>query len=140
MSDIDTVTQMLRQVAYYRLDGWSYVSQYTKVELAMYFNGIGPEWFPERLRNEIDARHPDLLPVAFIHDTEWSTSDGTRKSFDASNERFKCNGYKIARAKYCWWDPRRYIRMNQARVFGNLCQAFGWSAYRAAYEKQTKGK
>lgn len=83
--------------------------------------------------------NPSLAPVAFIHDAEWSRSDGTKESFTASNERFKRNGYKVAKAEFSWWRPRRYLVMNDARRFGNICQAFGWSGWLAPLSKD-KGK
>ena len=46
-----------------------------------------------------------------------------------SNARFKANGYKVAEAEFGWYNPRRYVVMNQARRFGNICQLFGWGAW-----------
>ena len=62
--------------------------------------------------------------------------DGTKESFTASNERFKRNGYKVAKADFSWWRPRRYVVMNHARRFGNICQAFGWSAWMAPFKER----
>ena len=53
----------------------------------------------------------------------------SQEKFDESNARFKQNGYIAAKAEYAWYDPRRYIVMNQARRFGNICQKFGWKAW-----------
>ncbi|MBQ6599078.1 MAG: hypothetical protein IJH79_16125, partial [Lentisphaeria bacterium] len=64
-----------------------------------------------------------------IHDVEWHESDKTQKTFDESNARFKTNGYKVAGAEFGWYNPRRYVVMNQARRFGNICQLFGWKAW-----------
>ena len=50
-----------------------------------------------------------------------------------SNKRFKRNGYKVASAEYAWYNPRRYVVMNQARRFGNICQCFGWAAWMAPF-------
>ncbi len=139
MADIKTAKRLYRLANHYRLSGCALLRTLSFQTLANDFNGIGPEWFPERLRKVMDALSADLLPVAFVHDVRWSHSDGSFSYFAASNAEFKANGYAVARAKYPWWRPARYLRMNEARVFGNLCQAFGWSAYRAAYEKQ-KGR
>ena len=116
------------------LEGREILSRHTEAELALSYNGIGPESFPGWLRNLLDRLHPSLAPVAFIHDVEWSDSDGTREGFAASNARFKANGYRIARRTFPWWSIRRWLVMNDARRFGNLCQAFGWAAWRAPYE------
>ena len=82
----------------------------------------------------ISALHPSLAAVAFIHDIEWHESDQSKEKFAASNERFKRNGYAAAKAEYGWWNPLRYIVMNQARRFGNVCQLFGWSAWTSPCE------
>ncbi len=105
------------------------IGKYTLAELCSIYNGIGPDSFPEWLRNTISALHPSLAAVALIHDIEWHESDSTKEKFTASNERFKRNGYKVAKAEYGWWNPLRYIVMNDARRFGNLCQIFGWTAW-----------
>ena len=83
----------------------------------------------------LDYIHPPLAPVAFIHDAKWSRSDGTKESFTASNERFKRNGYKVAKAEFSWWRPRRYLVMNDARRFGKICQALGWNGWLAPLKK-----
>ena len=127
-----------------QLENREILEQYTLKELAAIFNGIGPDAFPDWLRNAITALHPSLSVVAFIHDVEWHESDQSREKFTESNERFKTNGYAVAKYKFGWYDPRRYIVMNQARRFGNICQTFGWSAWCSACEcgvcKEKKGK
>lgn len=104
-------------------------------------NGIGAESFPEVIRELLDTLNPSLQVVACIHDIEWYESDETKQSFTESNERFKRNGYKVAKAKFAWYNPRRYFVMNQARRFGNICQAFGWDAWLAGAKqrKQREG-
>ena len=67
--------------------------------------------------------------MAFIHDIEWHESDGSKEKFTESNNRFKTNGCTVAKANYSWWNPLRYIVMNHARRFGNICQLFGWAAW-----------
>lgn len=126
------------------LENREILAKYKNTELASIFNGIGPDVFPDWLRNTITALHPSLAVVAFIHDVEWHESDGSREKFTESNDRFKTNGYAVAKFKFGWYDPRRYIVMNQARRFGNICQTFGWSAWCSACEcgvcKEKKGK
>ena len=112
-----------------QLENREILSKYTLTELSAIYNGIGPDSFPEWLRKFISALHPSLAVVALIHDVEWHESDKTQKTFDESNARFKANGYKVAEAEFGWYNPRRYVVMNQARRFGNICQFFGWKAW-----------
>ena len=112
-----------------QLDNREILSKYTLTELSAIYNGIGPDSFPEWLRNCISALHPSLAVVALIHDVEWHESDLSKESFAASNDRFKQNGYAVAKSQFAWYNPRRWIVMNQARRFGNICQTLGWSAW-----------
>ena len=123
----------------YGLEGREILARYTDEELASIYNGIGPEAFPQWLRAALDAIHPSLAPVAFIHDAEWHESDGGEKTFDASNARFRRNGVKVACAAFGWWRPRRYKVMWDAVKFARVCQRFGWSAWRAPYEARRNG-
>jgi len=136
MSDVNTVKKMLDLTDHYGLSGADFVHSFPIEQLAEDFNGIGPEWFPPKLREAIDNLSEILLPMAFVHDVRWSHSDGTEYYFTRSNEELKKNGYTIAKAECGWYNPRRYLLMNKARVFGNLCQHFGYSAYLTAYNKQ----
>ena len=123
----------------YELDNCEILAKYTDEQLAAIYNGIGPEAFPQWLRAALDALHPSLAPVAFIHDVEWHESDGTKESFSESNSRFRRNGCKVSSAAFGWWRPRRYKVMWDAVKFARVCQRFGWSAWRAPYEAREKG-
>ena len=120
----------------YGLENSGILDKYTDGELAKIYNGIGPESFPPWLRAALDAVHPSLAPVAFIHDVEWSESDGTSVGFEQSNARFRRNGIKVATEAFSWWRPRRYKVMWDAVKFARICQRFGWSAWRAPYEER----
>ena len=123
----------------YGLEGGEILARYTDEELAAIYNGIGPEAFPQWLRAALDAIHPSLAPVAFIHDVEWHESDGSASSFEASNARFRRNGIAVACEAFSWWRPRRYKVMWDAVKFARVCQRFGWSAWRAPYEARRNG-
>jgi hypothetical protein len=128
------VKQLRRMAVEAGLDGAKKLQRYSIEDLKKIYNGIGSDSFPEWLRAVISYLHPTLRPVAMIHDVEWHKSDGKMATFTASNDRFKANGYKIAKYRYCFLDPRRYIVMHQARKFANVCQLFGWSAWTSPCE------
>lgn len=129
MATLIEIQRLCELVKKYELEGREILDKYRNVELASIYNGIGPDAFPEWLRDLISALHPSLAPVAFIHDVEWHESDRSDSKFTASNERFKRNGYTVAKKEFSWYNPRRYVVMNQARRFGNICQIFGWQAW-----------
>lgn len=126
------VRQLRAQARAYGLSGVTFLDRFSDDELAAIYNGIGPEWFPAKLRRAIDELHRDLECVALIHDVRFATNDGSTAQFNFANAELEANGVLVANAKYAWYDPRRYIRRRQARIFADLCQSFGWSAYIAA--------
>ena len=138
MASLKEVKRLSELCEKYELEGREVIHGFSNTQLGSLYNGIGPESFPGWLRAVIDFLHPSLEPVAFIHDIEWSLSDGTRESFTASNKRFKRNGYKVAKAMYGVFNPRRYAVMNSARRFGNICQKFGWAAWMAPFEERDR--
>lgn len=95
-------------------------------------NGIGAEWFPEKLRKMISKLNPSLVIVAQNHDLNYYFGSGTHSDFVAANTAFRWNGYKMAFYKYKWYDPRRYWVMFQATKFSIELNAGGWPAYTAA--------
>lgn len=134
MSNVNEVRGLLAIAEKAGLENREILLKYTEEELAAIYNGIGPESFPEWLRSALDFLHPSLAPVAFIHDVEWSESDGSEESFAASNARFYRNGVKVATEEFGWWRPRRYVVIWHAWKFSRICQKFGWSAWRAPHE------
>ena len=128
----DKITRLRAQAREYGLSGLTFIERFSDDELAEVYNGIGPEWFPAKIRRAIDELHSDLECCALIHDVRFACNDGTTTQFNFANAELEANGVLVANAKYAWYDPRRYIRRHQARVFADLCQCFGWSAYIAA--------
>ena len=139
MATVDEVKRLKELCEEYGLEGREILSKYTDEQLAALFNGIGPDAFPQWLRSALDALHPSLAPVAFIHDVEWHESDGTEASFAESNDRFRRNGCTVASAAFGWWRPRRYLVMWDAVKFARICQRFGWSAWLAPSKAAQKG-
>lgn len=129
--DIIAISDLVDLAKKVNLIGVSVLDRYTYAELSKIYNGIGAESFPIWLRDAISALHPSLQVVALIHDVEWENSDGTVESFTASNERFKENGYLIAKYNYKWYDPRRYIVMCSASKFAKICQNFGFIIWKS---------
>ena len=134
MNRLKEIKKLRAKAESLKLENAEILRKYNIQQLCSIYNGIGPDAFPDWLRDAISALHPSLAVVALIHDVEWHESDLSKETFAESNYRFKRNGYTAAKAEYAWYDPRRYIVMNQARRFGNICQALGWSAWTSPCE------
>ena len=80
-------------------------------------NGIGPSWFPAKLRKLIDKLNPTLKPVAQNHDLGYYYGRGTLGDFTRQNDAFAVNGIKAAK-------------------FAARCEAWGWPAYVAAIKER----
>ena len=123
-----TVKELIRKARELNLENVGILDRYSVEEIAGIYNGIGPDRFPEVLREFLNTLHPTLQVVALIHDLEYYEG-GTRKQFTESNDRFYRNGKTAAFAEYGWYDPRRYLVWNKARQFRNLCELFGRSGW-----------
>ena len=134
MNRLKEIKKLRKLAEELQLDNCQILRKYNMQELCSIYNGIGPDSFPDWLREAISALHPSLAVVALIHDVEWHESNQSQEKFDESNTRFKQNGYMVAKSQYAWYNPRRWIVMNQARRFGNICQKFGWKAWTSPCE------
>lgn len=123
-----SVKELIRKARALNLENVEILDRYSVDEVSVIYNGIGPDRFPEVLREFLNTLHPTLQVVALIHDLEYHEG-GTRKQFTESNDRFYRNGKTAAFAEYSWYDPRRYLVWNKARQFSKLCELFGWSGW-----------
>lgn len=58
-------------------------------------NGIGAEWMPDRLRDLLGERYPELVIIADIHDRRYALGGGILARWRADWE-FLVNGLKMA--------------------------------------------
>ena len=129
------VESLIAEARALNLENVEILDRYSLSQIAEIYNGIGPDRFPEWLREMLDDLHPSLCVVALIHDLEYYEG-GSKEEFSESNERFYRNGKTVAFAKYAWYDPRRYWVWNKARQFRNICNAFGWAGWNKNGEKK----
>lgn len=116
----------------HKLVGWEMYCNAPDELIERVCNGIGPEWFPSAIRTLLDKMHPSLRIVADIHDMWYYYGDGTEKDFKAANRAFDENGDIIAKDKFAWYNPRRYLVQMEAAHFAKMCDIGGKFAYYAA--------
>lgn len=122
------INHLVQKALEAELEGTWFFQWYSTEELAVIYNGIGPERFPDWLRKLITACAELFEPAALIHDLEYFLGGG-KADFTAANERFYENCCKLIRKEYPWWSPLRYMQMNRARRWANYCEAFGAAGY-----------
>lgn len=87
-------------------------------------NGIGAAWMPDRLRDLLGERYPELVVVADIHDRRYALGGGILARWRADWE-FLRNGLKMARHCHrigiAWATVRMWILL---RLGG--AAAFNW--------------
>ena len=91
-------------------------------------NGIGAEWMPESARKLISSLNPTLVLAADIHDLRYETG-GTEEEREAADDEMLENGYKLANARYSWYNPLRYWVKHKMRRFYKILRAFGGWAW-----------
>jgi hypothetical protein len=139
MYTLEEIAAMRQKCVELQLEGREILEKYTDAELQKICNGIGPEAFPDPLRECIDKLNPTLKPAAFIHDVDWHESCGRYEEFQESNSRLRRNGELCADAEYSFFNPLRYWVRFKAAKFAALCNWGGWEFYRQNFEKGKKG-
>ncbi len=123
-----TDTEILAKINLARaagLDGWE---RLLDPRARTCCNGIGAAWMPAGVRATVTAFNPALEIVADIHDIDYEIG-GTEADRRAADQRFLENGIKMAKYKYAWYDPRRYLVIKQAKKFYAILRLFGHAAY-----------
>ena len=105
--------------------------------IALVYNGIGPEEWPEEWRRAITRCFDIFQPAALIHDLRFTYASGTRRDFYFANIEFNNNCLKLARYSIPWWRVlRRFLADGSALAFYEAVSSpFGWDAYVKATSK-----
>ena len=101
------------------------------------YNGIGPQFLPENMRDGVTRKLAIFEPAAMYHACRFHKSDRTRASFEYANNEFVINCRKCAKAAYPWYSWRRYraYAVIDAMDKFNSSEMGGWRAWQEAYQK-----
>lgn len=109
--------------------------EHSDEEIIASCNGIGPDRWPEAVRNVIDFLNPCFILPSVIHDLSFTyDNDGTAEKFHHHNKIFEVNCSLMSKYSYGWWNPMRYVYLHKAKKFGMLLDDFGWKAWEDAYK------
>ncbi len=122
------LTEIITIARQTNLEGTDILSGFTLQELTSIYNGLGPDRFPDWLREIITEASGLFEPAALIHDVRYHVG-GTKADFTAANDEFRENCYRLVDATYSWWNPRRYKWRFRAWRYARYCERFGWQGY-----------
>ena len=119
-----------------KLDGLDFLARFSYATLVHEYNGIGPEWAGDKIRDWSTARFFIFEPAALIHDLRNYESDGSEDGFIFANREFLDNCLKLANHAYPWYSWRRYRARAVAFALYEFVQgAGGWIAWQQCADK-----
>ena len=92
-------------------------------ELERAYNGVGPDDWPEWVRNFVSFLLRPFAAAALVHDWEYSRDVKSKGLFRDANLRLAMNCGKLA------FYERRPVLVFYGVAAGLLCQIFGWKSY-----------
>ena len=136
------IDALVRRAVEAGLEGLDFLSTFSYADLARGYNGIGPEFLPEWMRDLVSDKLDIFAPAALGHDMRNDVSDGTRASFLAANDEFRRNCLKLADLAYPQQpgvadDLKRARAKAVAEILYCFVSAdgFGWKAWLEAHER-----
>ena len=112
------------------LKGADLIASLSDEQIIADVNGIGSASMPAALRRALDSLHPSLVYASHIHDLAWTyRRESTWKYFRESNADFESNGIIIAKDRYSWWDPRRWLAIRSAKNLRAILDQWGYDNF-----------
>ena len=141
MSSLSKTIDLMIEVNRLELGGMDFVEGFGLETLAREYNGIGPAFFPDKLREQTTKFLSLFEPAALIHDLRNFRSDGSEEQFHAANDEFLANCRRCVEDKYAWWNLKRYRGYAVAKLLYEFVDGpAGWRAWMDCYERNKKGK
>lgn len=132
--DKEKVSEVVAEANRLHLMGVDFVNGFDIDDVCRDYNGIGPQFLPVKLRDKVTGILAIFEPAALVHDLRFGKSDGTRQSYDYANNEFFVNCHKCAKAKYRWWNWKRYRAYAVIDFMHDFnCGDPGWRAWMDAY-------
>ena len=122
------------------LDGSHFLAYLPLEVLAARYNGTGPEFLPDSIRQKLDAACRPFLPAVMIHDLDFERSDGSVQAFNEANDRLLEHCVRCAIDARAWYSWRRYVLFVEAIAIYRACCKFGWAAWLSAFRKNQESQ
>ena len=135
MKTKEEIDKLFKTAVLAGLDGTDAAADCSYEEIAAAYNGIGPEWLPEKVRAKITAYLGVFEPAALIHDIRYQKADGSADRFHQANYELRDNCFRLAEYSFPWYSWRRYAAYLAAIKMFEACENFGSVAYASACAK-----
>ena len=124
------VILLIDQIHQMDLERSDWFDDKTDLQLQQNFNGVGPDWMPDDLREVLSEYLEFFMPAVLIHDADFTWMEKTHPEFNLANKRLYRNCKKIISYKIPWWRiGSRLRRYAQARAMYRACDQFGIKAF-----------
>lgn len=135
---LEDIIRIRSEVERLQLDGWEFVISVPFDSLLKFYNGTGPEFLPQKIRDLLDGACRPFLPAVMIHDVDFTFSDGSEESFKQANRRLLFNCIRCAMSAHPWTSWKRYALILQAWAMYRAVShpKFGWVAWIQAANKR----
>ena len=114
---LERVRMLMAEAQRLNMDMAPTLQQADLLDIAANWNGIGPAWAPDWLRQGLDARLAAFRPAALIHDWDYSHIDAGRPGWEvvreAADDRFYAN-CRRACGDVSIWRPMRWLMEYEA--------------------------
>ncbi len=140
MATVEKIAQLREAARRYDLAGAGLLDNYTDEDLALIYNGAGPDYLPEAVRERFTEYLGMFESALLIHDLRFSRSDGLRRLYNFANEELYLNCLRISETLHPWYSWRRYRLHGRAAIVYEACNSeLGWMAWTNAYAKRISG-
>lgn len=137
-----TLTDIRDAAIRLHLDGSQHLAYLPMEVLAAAYNGTGPEFLPQKIRDLLDGACRPFLPAVMIHDVDFTFSDGSEESFKQANTRLLGNCITCAMDAHPWTSWKRYSLILETWAMYRAVShpQFGWTAWIQAYNKRKENR
>lgn len=127
------ITTLLAQIKEFGLDADPAFFATDVATLDKTYNGAGPDWFPEHLREVLTELLETYEPAFCIHDWDYEFLPKSFMEFCHANDRLGDNCERIVRAHIPWWRPlKRWEEYGKIALIVDACQEFGYGGFMEA--------
>ena len=94
------------------------------------YNGCGPDWMPEEIRDWLTSHFTFFEAAFLIHDFDFAKSDKSNEGFHNANSRLYANCWKLVTQNISKWNfPKRILYYARSHEIYFACEHFGRSAW-----------